>query len=168
LRKSHIAVFTLASLWLALSTSAFCSDVTGEVVGPNGPVAGAQVTLTDANGAVVGQGITNDAGKYCIRGVNPGDYKNTCTPPAGAGLQPGTTNRSVPEQGLTADWSLSQSTIASSSASMPGVCEAWYLGGGPLGAAALLVATGAGLGACAGAGCFNGPNNGPHNATPSK
>ena len=143
--------------------------MTGEVVGPNGPVAGAQVTLTDANGAVVGQGITNDAGKYCIRGVNPGDYKTACTPPTGAGFQPGTTSSAVPAQGLTENWSLSQTTLASSSANGPGACEPWFLGGGALGpgalgAAALLVATGAGLGACAGAGCFNGP----HNVSPSK
>jgi hypothetical protein len=162
LRKSNIAVFTLASLWLALSTAAFCSDVTGEVVGPNGPIAGAQVTLTDPNGAVVGQGTTNDAGKYCITGVNPGDYKTAVSPPAG--FQPGTTNRSVPAQGLTEDWSLSPTTLASSSANTPGACEPWYLGGAALGTAALLIATGAGLGACAGAGCFNGP----HNETPSK
>jgi Carboxypeptidase regulatory-like domain len=164
MRKSSIAVFTLTALWLALSTAAFCSDVTGEVVGPNGPVAGAQVTLTDANGAVAGQGTTNDAGKYCITGVNPGDYKTACTPPTATGFHPGANNRSVPEQGLTEDWSLSPTTVASSSANTPGVCEPWYLGGAALGTAALLVATGAGLGACAGAGCFDGA----HNATPSK
>ena len=169
MRKSNIAVFTLASLWLALSTAAFCSDVTGEVIGPNGPIAGAQITLTDPNGAIVGQGTTNDAGKYCITGVNPGDYKTACTPPTGAGFQPGTTTRSVPAQGLTEDWSLSPTTLASSSANTPGACEPWYLGGAALGAAGLLIATGAGLGACAGAGCFNGSsNNGSRTATPSK
>jgi len=159
-RKSNIAVFVVASLWLGLSTAAFCSDVTGEVVGPNGPVGGAQVTLTDASGAVVGQGTTNDAGKYCITGVNPGDYKTVVNPPAGAGFQPGAVTRSVPAQGLTEDWSLSQATIASSSANTPGACEAWFAGGAAIGTAALLVATGAGLGACAAAGCFNGPSSG--------
>lgn len=171
MHKSNIAAVFMASLWLGLSTAAFCSDVTGEVAGPNGPVAGAQVTLTDASGAVVGQGTTNDAGRYCIRGVNPGDYKTVVNPPAGAGFQPGATTRDVPDQGLTEDWSLSPATAASSSANTPGVCEAaWYAGGAAIGTAALLVATGAGLGACAGAGCFDGPNNGgpPPVSTPTK
>ncbi len=163
MNKSSTAALLLASLWLGLSTAAFCSDVTGEVAGPNGPVSGAEVTLTDANGAVVGQATTNDAGHYCIRGVNPGDYKTSVTPPAP--LQAGVTPRSVPAEGLTEDWSTSPTTIASSSANSPGVCEgAWWAGGGPLGAAAVLIATGAGIGACAAAGCFDGP----HNSTPSK
>lgn len=161
--KSFVAAFFLASLWLAHAPVAFCSDVTGEVVGPKGPVAGAQVTLTDAGGAVVGQGTTNDAGRYCITGVAPGDYKTALNPPAG--YQPGATSSAVPAQGLTEDWSLSSATVASSSSNSPGACAAWYLGGGPLGAAAVLVATGAGLGACAGAGCFSGPS---HAATPSR
>ena len=126
--KSFVAAFFLASLWLAHAPVAFCSDVTGEVVGPKGPVAGAQVTLTDAGGAVVGQGTTNDAGRYCITGVAPGDYKTALNPPAG--YQPGATSSAVPAQGLTEDWSLSSATVASSSSNSPGACAAWYLGGG--------------------------------------
>jgi hypothetical protein len=166
--KSHIAAIAalfLAFLWLALVPAAFCSDVTGHVSGPNGPVPGAQVTVADASGSVVGQGTTNDAGKYCIRGIAPGEYKTALNPPAGAGLQSGAVTRTVPQEGLTEDWALSPAATASSSANSPGACEAWYLGGAAIGTAALLVATGAALGACAGAGCFSG-SSGP--ATASK
>jgi hypothetical protein len=157
MNTSHIAAFLVVPLWLALAPVAFCSDLTGDVLGPNGAVAGAQVTVTDSGGNVVGQATTNNAGEYCITGLSPGDYKTALNPPAGAGLQPGAVNRSVPAEGLTEDWSLSSATIASSSANPPGACGgAWYLGGPAIGGAALLIATGAGLGACAGAGCFSG------------
>src|SRR5260370_42339769 len=163
MNKSYITALFAALLWVAHTPAAFCSDVTGEVSGPNGPVAGAQVTVADSGGNVVGQGTTNDAGKYCIRGINPGEYKTVVNPPAG--LQAGAINRTVPAEGLTEDWALSPTVVASSSANSPGVCEAFYLGGAAIGAATLLIATGAGLGACAAAGCFNGPS---HPATPAR
>jgi Carboxypeptidase regulatory-like domain len=166
LKKSFVAAL-LASISLAMAPLANCSDVTGEVLGPKGPVGGAQVTVADSGGNVVGQGTTNDAGRYCITGIQPGDYKTVVNPPAGAGFQGGASNRSVPAEGLTEDWSLSSAANASSSANPPGACAAaWWASGGAIGAAALLVATGAGLGACAGAGCFSGPST--HTSTPSK
>jgi len=169
MNKSYITALFATFLWLAHTPAAFCSDVTGEVSGPNGPVAGAQVTVADSGGNVVGQGTTNDVGRYCIRGITPGQYKTALNPPSGAGLQPGVVARTVPDQGLTEDWAVSPTTVASSSANTPGVCEAWYgTAGVPIiGAAALLVATGAGLGICAAAGaCFNDDGHRP--ATASK
>ena len=166
MNKSHIMALLAAFLWLAHTTAALCGDVTGQVSGPNGPVAGAQVTVADSGGNVVGQGTTNDAGMYCIRGVKPGEYKTSLNPPAGAGLQPGVVTRTVPDQGLTENWGTSPTTVAYSSANSPGVCAAWALEGAAIGAAALLVATGAGLGICAAAGaCFNDDG---HAATASK
>jgi Carboxypeptidase regulatory-like domain len=168
MNKSNITALFAAVLWLAHTPAAFCSDVTGEVSGPNGPVAGAQVTVADSGGNVVGQGTTNDAGQYCIRGITPGEYKTALNPPSGAGLQPGVVNRTVPNEGLTENWAVSPATVAASSANSPGACEAWYAGAGVpiIGAAALLVATGAGLGICAAAGaCFNDDG---HPATASK
>ena len=75
MKKSYITALFAASLWIANTTAAFCSDVTGEVSGPNGPVAGAQITVADSGGNVVGQGTTNDAGKYCIRGSRQASTK---------------------------------------------------------------------------------------------
>jgi hypothetical protein len=163
MNKSHIAAFFFASLCLALAPVAFCSDVTGEVVGPQGPVAGAQVTVTDSGGGVVGQATTNDAGRYCITGLSPGNYKTAVNPPADAGFKTGTANDAVPAEGLTEDWSLSSATIASSSANAPGACGAAFLeGAGPaIVGGALVVGAGAGIGACAGAGCFNSGSGDP-------
>lgn len=153
MNKSYITALFASVLWLSHTPAAFCSDVIGDVSGPNGPVAGAQVTVADSSGRVVGQGTTNDAGRYCIRGITPGQYKTSLNPPAGAG-QPGVTTRAVPSEGLTENWAVSPATGASSSANSPGACEAWWLGGAEIGAAALLVATGAAVGACAAAGCW--------------
>ena len=154
MNKSHITAFLLALLCVGLAPVAFCSDITGEVIGPQGPVAGAQITVTDSGGNVVGQATTNDAGTYCITGLSPGNYKTEVNPPASAGFKTGTANNTISVEGMTEDWSLSSGTLASSSANTPGVCGAAYLGayvGGILG-----VATGAGLGACAAEGCFSG------------
>jgi hypothetical protein len=165
--RSYIAVCSMVSLCLCFTPVAFCSDLTGQVGGPGGPVAGAQVTVTDASGKVVGQGTTNDAGRYCITGIDPGTYKTTVNPPGG--FQAGATNSSIPAEGLTEDWSLSTTVVASSSQNSPGACGAAFLGAGPavIGGAALLVATGAGLGACAAAGCFSGGGGSSGPSTPS-
>lgn len=164
--KSYIAVCSLVSLCLSFTPVAFCSDLTGQVGGPSGPVGGAQVTVTDASGKVVGQGTSNDAGRYCITGLDPGTYKTSVAPPSG--FQPGVTNSSIPTEGLTEDWSLSPTVVASSSQNSPGACGAAFLGGPAIiGGAALLVATGAGLGACAAAGCFSGGGGSSGPSTPS-
>jgi hypothetical protein len=156
MNKSYITALFAALLWLAHTPAAFCTDVTGEVSGPNGPVAGAQVTVADSGGNVVGRGTTNDAGRYCIRGITPGEYKTALNPPAGAGLQPGVFTRTVPNEGLMEDWAMSPTTVASSSANSPGVCEGVDLAAAALGTAALFIAAGAGFGACAAFGCFEG------------
>jgi hypothetical protein len=159
LNKSYIAVCSLICVCLSFTPVAFCSDLTGQVGGPSGPVGGAQVTVTDASGKVVGQGTTNDAGRYCITGIDPGTYKTTVNPPGG--FQPGATNSSIPTEGLTEDWSLSPTVVASSSQNSPGTCGAALLGGPVLfGVAGLLFETGAGFGACAAAGCFDGNSSG--------
>jgi hypothetical protein len=166
MNKSYITALFAALLWLAHTPVAFCSDVTGEVTGPKGPVAGAQVTVADSGGNVVGQGTTNDAGRYCITGIAPGQYKTTLNPPAGAG-QPGVVNQTVPKEGLTENWAVAPAAIPTSAADSPGACGAFAGAGVPIiGAAALLVATGAGLGICAAAGaCFNDDG---HPATATK
>ena len=157
--KSYIVVGSLVSLCLSFTPVAFCSDLTGQVGGPSGPVAGAEVTVTDASGKVAGQGTTNDAGRYCITGIAPGTYKTAVTPPAG--FQPGAANSTIPTEGLTEDWSLSPTVVATSSQNSPGTCAAAVLGGPVLfGVAGLLFETGAGFGACAAAGCFDGSSGG--------
>ena len=172
---TYIAAFFVASLCLALAPVAFCSDITGGVSGPQGPVAGAQITVTDSGGKVVGQATSNDAGTYCITGLSPGNYKIALNPPAGAGFQAGTVNGVVPEEGLTEDWSLTSAQVAVSSANSPGACGGFILGGldglGVAGATVLGVAilAGGGFGGFAAAGGFNGPTHvGPrHPASPS-
>jgi hypothetical protein len=158
LNKLHVAILFAASVCLTFAPAAFCTDLAGQVNGPNGPVAGCQVTVTNAAGQVVGSATTNGAGAYCITGLDPGSYKTVVTPPSG--LQSGGTSSTIPPDGLTQDWSLSPATVASSSAISPGVCgPAWLAAGPVIGASALFVATGAGLGACAAAGCFSGSSH---------
>ncbi len=158
MNKPYIAAFFLALLWLALAPVAFCSDITGEVVGPQGPVAGAQITVTDSVGNVVGQATTNDAGRYCITGLSPGNYTTAVNPPAGAGFKTGTANEAIPAQGLTENWSLSSATLASSSVNTPGVCgaAAWWVPSTPvevfLGVGAV---AGISMGICASLGCIS-------------
>ena len=169
---TYIAAFFVASLCLALAPVAFCSDITGGVSGPQGPVAGAQITVTDSGGKVVGQATSNDAGTYCITGLSPGDYKTALNPPAGAGFKAGTANDAIPAEGLTEDWSLSSAQVAASSANPPGACEGFILGGlGTAGATVLGVAilAGGGFGGFAAAGGFDGPEHvGPrHHVSPS-
>jgi hypothetical protein len=169
---TYIAAFFVASLCLALAPVAFCSDITGGVSGPQGPVAGAQITVTDSGGNVVGQAASNDAGTYCITGLSPGNYKTAVNPPAGAGFQAGTVNGVIPEEGLTEDWSLTSAQVAVSSANSPGACGGFILGGLGLGGLGVAGATALGVGIVAGgviggyaaAGGFNGAT---HVASPA-
>jgi Carboxypeptidase regulatory-like domain len=151
--------FTLFS-WAAFPNLAFASDITGEITNAQGnPQAGVEVSCTDASGKPVGQATTNDAGRYCITGLIPGTYTCSTSPPAGAGLQAGSATLSVPDQGLTDNWSLSPGAAAAiSSSSTPGVCAAGLLGGynpylvGFLGIGAV---AGISMGICASMGCIS-------------
>ncbi len=166
MNKLIVAAFSLAFLCLSLAPVAFCSDITGEVLGPQGPMAGAQVTVTDSGGNVVGQSTTNALGRYCITGLRPGNYKTSVNPPAGTAYKPGTVNDAIPAEGETEDWSLSSAQVAAASnplwmvsANPPGACGGAYWAayvGGLLG-----VATGAAVGACAAEGCFSGAGPSP-------
>ncbi len=163
MNKLYVAAFFLASLCLAFAPVAFCSDITGEVHAPQGPVAGAQITVTDSGGNVVGQATTNDAGRYCITGLSPGNYKTAVNPPAGAGFKTGTANDAIPAEGLTEDWSLSSAQVAAASANPPGACGAFIPTAlVPLGVVGgtLLVAGGV-IGGYAAAGGFSGSSSSP-------
>ncbi len=166
MNKSIVAGFSIAFLCLTHAPVAFCSDITGEVLGPQGPMAGAEITVTDSSGNVAGQGTTNALGRYCITGLRPGNYKTSVSPPAGTAFKPGTVNDVVPAEGETEDWSLSSAQVATASnplwivsANPPGACGGAYFAayvGGLLG-----VATGAGVGACASEGCVSGAGPSP-------
>lgn len=166
MNKSYIGPSLLTFLCLALTPAAFCSDITGKVLGPQGPMTGVQITVTNSNGNVVGQGTTNALGRYCITGLRPGNYKTSVNPPAGTSFKPGTVNDKVPAEGETEDWSLSSAQVATASnplwivsANPPGACGGAYFAayvGGLLG-----VASGAAVGACASEGCFSGAGPSP-------
>jgi hypothetical protein len=160
--KTYIAVCSLVSFCLSFTPLAFCSDLTGYVGGPSGALAGAQVTVTDGSGKVVGQGTTDDAGRYCITGIDPGAYKTAVN---GGGLQPGAANSQIPSEGLTENWWLSPTAVASSSSNSPGACGAAYLGSPLWWAGGALLAGGA-VAAC-GLLCY-GSGGGSHPSTPSR
>ncbi len=129
--RSYIRVALLSLLSVSIASSAFASDIVGEVRDAQGnPEAGVQMTCTDSSGKQVGQATTNDAGQYCISGLIPGTYTCSANPAASAGLQMGSTNVNLPAEGLTNNWSLSPSAAAMiSSSTSPGVCAAGWLGG---------------------------------------
>ncbi|WP_428126078.1 carboxypeptidase-like regulatory domain-containing protein [Candidatus Binatus soli] len=170
MNKSYIGPSLLTFLCLALTPAAFCSDITGKVLGPQGPMTGAQITVTNSNGNVVGQGTTNALGRYCITGLRPGNYKTSVNPPAGTSFKPGTVNDKVPAEGETEDWSLSYTQVAAASnplwmvsANPPGACGGAYFGGIPdlyIAGGALGAATGGGFGVCVALGCFGGGGGG--------
>ncbi len=174
MNKSIVAGFSIAFLCLTHAPVAFCSDITGEVLGPQGPMAGAEITVTDSSGNVAGQGTTNALGRYCITGLRPGNYKTSVSPPAGTAFKPGTVNDVVPAEGETEDWSLSSAQVAAASnplwlvsANPPGVCGGAYFGGIPeiyIAGGLVGLATGGGLGGCVAFGCLGGGGGG---ASPS-
>jgi carboxypeptidase family protein len=151
-----IGAVLLASVFLA--SSAFASDITGEVTGAQGnPEGGVQITCTDASGKTVGQATTNAAGRYCITGLTPGSYTCSANPPSG--LQGGAAPVTVPDQGLTDDWSVSAGAAAAiSSSNTPGVCAAGLLAGvspALLGFLGVGAAAGIAMGICASMGCIS-------------
>ncbi len=165
--RSYLRVALLSLLAsVALASSAFASDITGVVRDAQGnPEAGVQITCTDSSGKQVGQATTNDAGQYCIAGLVPGTYTCTTSPPAATGLQMGSATVTVPEQGVTNNWSLSPSTAAAiSSSSSPGVCSAGLLGGyNPyvLGFLGIGSVAGISMGICASLGCISDSSPAP-------
>lgn len=65
--KSLAVLVALAFSWGALASSAFASDITGEVTTAQGsPEAGVQITCTDASGKTVGQATTNAAAQTAL------------------------------------------------------------------------------------------------------
>jgi len=165
-----VRITVIVALALVISsTLTAASEVVGEVADQNHNfVNGVQVVATDQQGNKAGDGQTDLYGRYCVRLTNPGNYTISVDP--GQGLHGGSIPTTVGAEGLVADWTLSQAAPAQSS-TKPGnaspataTCGAVILGAANpdlVTAAGVVLATGAGLGACAGAGCFSGKSGGP-------
>jgi hypothetical protein len=155
--RSGTLILSLFS-WLMFVSAAFCSDITGVVTDNQGkPVPGAQITVANSQGQVVGSATTNKTGQYCINGIQPGLYKDSVTPPAQTGLKAGTVKASLSTEGLTNNWSVSPITIAMSSANKPGACDppAFTDKDILIGLTAYAALTGLGLGVACAAGDLN-------------
>ncbi|MGB6728634.1 MAG: TonB-dependent receptor, partial [Terracidiphilus sp.] len=63
-----------------MSAQSLSGSITGVVTDPSGAVVpGAHVTVTDINKAYVFTSVTDSAGRYVVRNLNPGDYRLAVT-----------------------------------------------------------------------------------------
>ncbi|HTY56083.1 MAG TPA: carboxypeptidase-like regulatory domain-containing protein [Candidatus Binataceae bacterium] len=104
----------VALLVVGCASRALCADITGMVTDTTGNrVAGVKViAMSDRTGDVVGESISGTKGEYYIPHIAPETY-DIALDPAGKPFQPATAVASVPKQGLTVNWRVSQSAPAS-------------------------------------------------------
>jgi hypothetical protein len=154
MQKLKLTLSLLLLMLPALARAAFCSEITGEVRGPHGPVAGAQIFMTDPTGKVVAETLTDQAGHYCISGLTPGSYKSTVKAPASAGFKTGAVGVDLREEGATGNWLASSSRLALALIKYPGACGAFARL--PLWVPVGIAEAGLGIGAAAAAGAQTG------------
>ncbi len=150
-------------------------NIAGVVVDQNGnPVPGVQIFAKDAGGNILAQGITDNAGRYCLSDLSTGQYFLVDQPPPNVALKSESVVTNLPPEGLKVDWSLSAASAVANAAS-PGVesCKlflAGETGGGGIGASGLvglgvIGAAGAITGIICGTGNCNGVGGGPASAS---
>ncbi len=162
-----IALYFVAAICVAGApakafSQAPTTNIAGVVVDQNGnPVSRVQIFAKDAAGKILAQGITDDAGRYCLTGLPTGQYTLVDEPPPNVVLKSEPVVTNLPVEGLKVDWNLSAASALANAAS-PGVesCKlflAGKTGGGGIGTPALvgLGVIGAG-GAVAGIVCGTG------------
>jgi hypothetical protein len=95
-------------------SQALCADIAGLVVDAAGNrVAGIKVIATrDRTGEVAGQATSSAKGEYYIPHIAPETY-DLALDPLGKPFQPATAVASVPKQGLTVNWRVSETVPAS-------------------------------------------------------
>ena len=150
MKKSNLSFLFLVLCLAALAMQAFCSDITGDVRGPQGPIAGVQIVVTDQTGKVVAQTLTDESGRYCISGLVRGSYKSTVKAPTGSGFKSGAVSIDLGEQGATGNWLVSSGHVASALMKSAGSC--WAFGRLPLWVPLGMTEAGLGIGAASAAG----------------
>lgn len=109
-----VAVIAAASV--LAPTPGFCANVVGAVQNESGaPVGGAVISVRNARGQILSEGMTSPQGRYEIYGLAPGKYVFAIDPRQSA-LRTGTAVSYLSEKNLTINWRLSPADPALASA----------------------------------------------------
>jgi Carboxypeptidase regulatory-like domain len=157
-------VTTFFATWLAWVAVAFSAQVVGIVKNANDvPVQGVKISLVDASGKTLGQGLTRADGRYLIDNLPNGKYVFKLDP-LKTGFQPGDGAGYLSDKGLTVNWKVSPNAVALDDV-VPGTgIPDWLVAG----ASALFVAGGT-LGGLAAGGVIGGGSGSSHKiASPSQ
>jgi len=129
------------------ASPALCAEIAGVVVDPAGNrVAGIKVVaMRDRTGEIAGQATSGAKGEYYIPHIAPETY-DLALDPLGKPFQPATAVASVPKQGLTVNWRVSQTAPASALAA-PRAAAPFVWDGRELDLAGLITGGVAGVGA---------------------
>jgi uncharacterized surface anchored protein len=98
--KKLLVVASNAALFLLGSAVAVSSaDIVGMIVNPAGaPVTGVMVSVQNQAGAAVGNGVTDEAGRYVIHGLVPGTYTLISKGQSAVTY--------IGDEGITVDWGI--------------------------------------------------------------
>jgi hypothetical protein len=152
-----VRVTTFFATWLAWVAVAFSAQVVGIVKNADDvAVQGVKISLVDASGKTLGQGLTGTDGRYLIDNLPNGKYAFKLDP-LKTGYQPGDGAGYLGDKGLTVDWKVSPNAVALDDVvpGLKGIPE-WVVAG----ASALFVAGGTLGGLAAGGVIFGGSSSG--------
>jgi hypothetical protein len=152
-QRSPVMLRPMLSLLIAMivgastPSGALCADIVGTVLDTAGNrVAGIKVVaMRDRTGEVVGQATSGAKGEYYIPHIAPETY-DLSLDPLGKPFQPATAVASVPKQGLTVDWRVSETAPASALAA-PLAARSFVWDGREADLAGLIMEGAAGVGA---------------------
>jgi hypothetical protein len=99
------------------------ATVCGFAQNAQGPVSGVSITVKDASGKVLGQGVTGGNGQYQISGLSPGTLDLFVDP--SAGMQGGSGVLDLTGDSRMVNWQVSDASGAV--ASQDGICRAGAL-----------------------------------------
>jgi hypothetical protein len=164
MRRAIFGITTCVATSLAWATVAFSAQVVGIVKSADDVVVqGVRISVVDASGKTLGQGLTRADGRYLIDNLPNGKYVFKLDP-LKTGFQPGDGAGYLSDKGLTVNWKVSPNAVALDDV-IPGTgIPDWLVAG----ASALFVAGGT-LGGLAAGGVIGGGSGSSHKiASPSQ
>src|SRR5271167_2367165 len=121
-RTATMLLTTMLAVGLAAG-QAMSATVCGFAQNAQGPVSGVSITVKDASGKVLGEGVTGSNGQYQISGLSPGTLDLFVDP--SAGVLGGSGVLDLTGDSRMVNWQVSDSSGAV--ASQDGVCRAGAL-----------------------------------------
>jgi Carboxypeptidase regulatory-like domain len=99
MKKLLVVASSSALLLLGSAMAVSSADIVGVIVSPAGaPVRGFRVSVQNQAGAAVGNGVTDETGRYVIHGLAPGTYTLFSQGQSAVTY--------VGDQGITVDWGI--------------------------------------------------------------